>query len=207
MLRHPQNPEAHTRRWYALHLLTWLAVFVVGASFVFNNLILLGPFRFDEGDGGTDFNWTVSRKVNGWPFGYRNEWHYREYSHGDLSSSAESSEGPTADLQNLRTLALLGDTAIGIVIILATGVAVEHWIRHGHRRFQFSLTTLMALTAIAAFIVAALKHEGVDWKLLLYVPVCFGIGCCAYLVGVWLASTASKSDARLTRLRKRFQRL
>ncbi|MCA9125211.1 MAG: hypothetical protein H6822_00090 [Planctomycetaceae bacterium] len=181
-------------------------VVIVAATSLAQNLRTRGPFHLREATQSEIWDADILRR--GWPFPY--------YERVDVSVTFRAMFGPETqkllptikrpamDWRNLQSWAIVGDVALGILMLVTTTIITEYWRRHRTGPFQFGLRTLLIATAIVAVIVAFIDNNFMHISALLYPPLAFGLLSSPAVIGLLLQHCARRSDRRLSELRSRY---
>ena len=169
-----------SRRCCHLHLGTLLAILVVAASFAYCNAFGFGGLL---GGGGTLRRWVrFSYYSYGWPVRY-------------LDRMVTTRSSTTETQWDLRPYGVACDATVGLILLTATALVVESWLRR-QKRLQFGLHTMFSFTVVVAAFLATFQIKdalelaiGEPFMNSFFVlptyaklPVVFGVGCVFYVL-------------------------
>ena len=187
---------------------TFSVVVVVAVTLLVQNFRTRGPFHVRQYSSVYRQRSDADILCRGWPFAY-----YKRFdgsvTFAGIWGRAETRKllpmikRPAMDWRNLQSWAIVGNVAIGILMLAATTIATEYWRRHRTGPFQFSLRSLFLATTVVAVIVAMIDNNVMHVSALLYFPIAFGLLSVPAVVGLLLRQFARRSDRRLSRLRSR----
>jgi len=183
------------RRWWKLHLLTWVLVLLVGGSLVVENFVncvdkeetLLLVIQRGDREPGEQSEWCQF----GWPFIYTEiDWgQFRSGSFSDIESyyiyvTLKVEPGRYlwnfSEFLNYSLPFLFTNILFALVILLATIFTTESYLRC-KPKWQYSIQSIMVFTTFVALILANGKYNLVRWRgdeLWEYVPFLFiWFGC------------------------------
>ncbi len=194
-------PVEPSRRWYRLHVLTWLVAAVMLGTVLFSQVRTVKcPYLYN----------TANLRLFGWPCSYIDLVGNRS-----LIEQMRQIRPPTNYITCLL-IVLVIDTTFWSLLIGATLIVVEKRMRNTHR-LQFTILGLLKFTTVIAVILALVvrrddiqrflyfqygldvifdlgfgyeKWMQADWPI--WVPVLFGLGCLVYLIGEFLLTTAAR---------------
>jgi hypothetical protein len=177
-------------------------VVLVIVALTAQNLRLRGPELVQEESGGILWEGKITRR--GWPWAYLERtasypvasqyaltggpWHYEKFS------------SPTGSWNDLRTLAIAGDLAVALLIIVATAIVMRFWQSSRTRAIQFGIRTLLMVTALVAIALAMIEGRILSWIFFLYLPIGLGIACLPTAVGIVLYQRSRRLKGRTARV-------
>jgi len=138
-----------SRPWYRLHWLTWVVLFLVGGSLVVENLVGqdVDPILPNSLFNGIKYS-------HGWPIRF-----VKRDVGGDFSGRWPIDK---AEVLEFRYLPLMMDILIALVILLATSVTTESYLRR-QPRWQFSIQSIMLFTVFVALLMMNIKYDFIRW--------------------------------------------
>jgi len=153
------------RRWYHLHLGTWVVVLVVGVCLVV--VILYGYENVGDMPG---VLWQPAY-CHGWPTPFLvRQMHY--VMTGDF---IYYSRWPFDDAQILefKPAVLSLNILIALTILFSTAFTTEYIFRRRFLSQHFGVKTILTITIAAGIFFTLSRYEIVDWEHLLFIPISF----------------------------------
>lgn len=183
--------DPNLRRWCCLHLLTWVLLCCVGASWVVVNTTRYRPssstnsIRFSPGLFPTPFT-EVSRELT---FGFPEDWlTLQERKEWTQTKGAPPSAQVFWLIYKVRSWELSFIILLFLLLVLGTAAATESYSRRSEKWHQYSINSFMAFTVFIALLCIDIRFPirfpfDLDW----WHYICFGFIAFAFWCMFWLA--------------------
>ena len=206
-----QRSARELRSWYRPHRATLLVVLIVAAPLLAKN-VWFGPRRLLLwGSYATNMGWyeryDVLATEYGWPLPYLQRVEHvlhTTYRGTEYDPKGVVAPAKTGRYHDTRVMRVAANIALAALILICTAISTEYWVCHRTGPFQFSLRSLFLLTTLVAVALAGVRSDALAWTSLLYLPIALGVTSVAFVGGLLLEASFRNSDARLSRLRRRF---